>query len=139
MPNRRDVYVRLSSMRVVRTLETAPGINIDVDDHGMPVGVEILGAEDVEINGVAVADTVLTVEDKAPPKPKAGPSCKGYFHLGFLMTVRSCEYCGRPIWEHKGRAELTDDNPFKPMTFREFTEEEIAKYQKLKEDSEQSA
>jgi hypothetical protein len=52
-----DVYVRLgwpALNTAVSTQPVADGINIDFDHRGVPVGVEVLGAVDLEVDGVRV-------------------------------------------------------------------------------------
>lgn len=50
-----SVYVRLSEAATplaVSTHEAAEGINVDYDHRGEAIGVEILGARSVSVNGV---------------------------------------------------------------------------------------
>ena len=50
------VYVHLSSRPVAYTTEHYNGsVNVDMDDYDEPVGVEILGAVSVEIDGIEVS------------------------------------------------------------------------------------
>lgn len=50
------VYIRLSNRAVNKTLNGyLDSVNIDVDDYDEPVGVEILGAMSVEIDGIEVS------------------------------------------------------------------------------------
>lgn len=47
-----SVYVRLSGRQVSHTLEEYEGaLNVDLDDYGEPVGVEILDAREATVNG----------------------------------------------------------------------------------------
>lgn len=50
-----DVYVLLeadgTSVAVARTREVAPNVNVDYDQKGRAIGVEILSAESVQIDG----------------------------------------------------------------------------------------
>ena len=47
-----DVYVRFSNSRVARTMEGADGgANVDLDADGQMVGVELLGAISVTLDG----------------------------------------------------------------------------------------
>ncbi|MBW0090513.1 DUF2283 domain-containing protein [Pseudonocardia sp. KRD-184] len=51
-----DVYVRYQDKPVARTLEdTRAGITVDLDEDGEVVGVELLAASAVEVDGVEVA------------------------------------------------------------------------------------
>lgn len=50
-----DVYVRFSDEPVKRThSHAADTINVDVDENGVPVGVELVGAQHVQINGQSI-------------------------------------------------------------------------------------
>jgi hypothetical protein len=47
-----DIYVRLTDEPVVKTHHHSDNtLNVDVDYYGVPVGVEILGAIGVEVDG----------------------------------------------------------------------------------------
>lgn len=50
-----SVYVRLDEIRLptyISTREVSDQINVDYDHNGQPVGVEILGAVGLTVNGV---------------------------------------------------------------------------------------
>lgn len=49
-----DVYVRISPEAVWETREPFPGVNVDLDANGNPVGVEVLSAVGVKIDGQLV-------------------------------------------------------------------------------------
>ncbi len=50
------VYIRLSNRPVNKTVSEYQGsVNVDLDDYDEPVGVEILGAVSVEIDGIEVS------------------------------------------------------------------------------------
>lgn len=54
-----DVYIAVSGEKVHRTSSHAGGtINVDLDSNGVPVGVEILGALSVEVDGALVMSWV---------------------------------------------------------------------------------
>jgi DNA-binding CsgD family transcriptional regulator len=60
-----DVYVRLSNEPVVKTHHHSDNtLNVDVDYYGVPVGVEILGALEVQIDGEVC---------RCAPTPSAAP------------------------------------------------------------------
>jgi uncharacterized protein YuzE len=50
-----DIYVRLADSVLPSAVSTQPvadGINVDFDHRGEPIGVEVLGALAVYVNGV---------------------------------------------------------------------------------------
>jgi uncharacterized protein YuzE len=51
-----EVYVYLDRIvrRVAATREVAPNVNIDYDEFGFAVGVEILGANGITVDGTEV-------------------------------------------------------------------------------------
>lgn len=50
-----DVYVRYQDKPVARTLDdTRAGITVDLDENGEVVGIELLAAKGVEIDGCEV-------------------------------------------------------------------------------------
>lgn len=66
-----DVYVRIkdNDTRDIHTREVEDGINLDVDANGEVLGVEVLGAQAVEINGKAASpapqsDTLRQVDSE---------------------------------------------------------------------------
>jgi hypothetical protein len=49
--SRQDVYVRLEHGTVARTISVTDDVNIDFNAAGNPIGVEILGALGVQVDG----------------------------------------------------------------------------------------
>lgn len=61
-----DVYVRISDEPVAKTDSRSNGtLNVDLDRYGVPVGVEVLGALEVQIDGVVC---------RCAPTPSAAPT-----------------------------------------------------------------
>lgn len=78
-----SVYVLLSGRQVSHTLEEYEGsLNVDLDDYGEPVGVEILDARKVTINGrqvhppqaIGEADIELVAEALRDFRLRLGPN-----------------------------------------------------------------
>lgn len=76
------------------------------------------------------ADAVIAVLDDAPevtpaaPEPPERPPCDWFAWIG--QPFYSCDRCGRPAWEHKGRL-APPESPFgaqQPETGIEWTDEE---------------
>lgn len=61
-----DVYVRVSNEPVAKTDSHSNNtLNVDLDRYGVPVGVEVLGALEVQIDGVVC---------RCAPTPSAAPA-----------------------------------------------------------------
>ena len=60
-----DVYVRVSDEPVAKTdCHSGSTLNVDLDRYGVPVGVEVLGALEVRVDGVVC---------RCAPTPSAAP------------------------------------------------------------------
>ena len=71
------LYIHLLEVTVYRTVELSEGLNIDLDEKGRLIGIEILDALDryspqeifnIDIEQLVVTEDVLVVEAKAPGK-----------------------------------------------------------------------
>lgn len=61
-----DIYVRVSGESVARTsTHSGNTLNVDLDRYGVPVGVEVLGALEVRVDGVVC---------RCAPTPSAAPA-----------------------------------------------------------------
>jgi len=86
-----SVYVELSGRRVGYTVEEYDGaLNVDMDDYDEPVGVEILDARKVTINGrqvhppkaIGEADIELVAEALRDFRLNLGPNTLGFIRNG---------------------------------------------------------
>ena len=58
---------RASGARVVRTLDEGHGVHVDVDEHGVPMGVEITAPGAItaaELNAVLLRHGVAALDDE---------------------------------------------------------------------------
>ena len=99
MSPRYDVYVRISDNNVKRTHVHAGGmLNVDVDDSGVPVGVEVVGALQVLVNGHPVSPAPAHPEGELVDKVSA--TLRGYrLQLGTnsLSLIKSGTWTSVPL------------------------------------------
>ena len=72
-----DLYIRLRSEAVARTLEVTNGCLVDVDYKGEAVGIEVLSAS-----------RGWPVQDCHPPVAWDHPAPQTWDHLGYATTGR---------------------------------------------------
>lgn len=77
-----SVYVHVSDEKIRRTHRNAGGtVNVDVDESGVPVGVEVLGAFRVDIDGRPA--TPIPGLPQGDAVDKVSQALRGYrIHLG---------------------------------------------------------
>lgn len=67
-PQPRAVYVKVSDKDIVKThCNAGDTVNVDVDYYGVPVGVEVLGALSVTVDGVEVTPQASSAERSIDP------------------------------------------------------------------------
>jgi hypothetical protein len=104
--------------QAVLAAEIRPGSNaLYLALRGKPI--RLSGNEADELT-----EAIMAIIEPAPTKPPARPQCEWFHWIG--QPFYSCDQCGRPAWEHKGRLG-PPANPFgadEPETGIPWTDEE---------------
>lgn len=71
-PDVKTLYIQLTDADVLETVELAAGVYLDVDDHGEPVGLEILNAAPTLLAGLPAPPDMTAPRELVRPNAGAG-------------------------------------------------------------------